>query len=207
MKIQVTFDVYDIDKALDIAAQIHDHVHFFQVSTLLLYRYGIKAIEAFKQRFPDKPIIADTKIVYRAKEIVQIMSTAQADWVTVMAGTQKDIIQSVCNAAYNAKMKVMLDLLDSTAPGQSAMEAKIMGVNALLLHRTTEDKEPSLFAEKWEMIRGNTELPIFIAGAIDRDNIDYIISLQPEGIVLGSAIIKAENPVQEATFFATKIAK
>lgn len=207
MKIQVTFDVYDIDKALDIAAQVNEHVHSFQVSTLLLYKYGIKAIEAFKQRFPDKTIIADTKIVYRAKEVVHIMSGAQADWVTVMAGTQKDIIQSVCNAAYNAKMKVMLDLLDSTAPGQSAMEAKIMGVNALLLHRTTEDKEPSLFAEKWEMIRGNTELPIFIAGAIDRDNIDYIISLQPEGIVLGSAIIKAENPVQEATFFATKIAK
>ena len=82
------------------------------------------------------------------------------------------------------------------------MEAKTLGVHALLVHRLHEENDFQLFAEKWEMIRGNTPLPIFVSGAINRDNVHEFLRLQPDGLVIGSSIIQADNPAQEAAYFA-----
>jgi 3-hexulose-6-phosphate synthase len=205
MKLQISFDMSDLEKAIAIAVDIEPYVDIFEVGTLLLYQYGVRAIEAFVQRFPEKQILADTKIVDHAKEAIHIVAATQVHWISVMAGTHRDTLQAACTAAHESKIKIMLDLLDSNAPGQSAMEAKTIGVHALLVHRLHEEKDSQSFAEKWEMIRGNTTLPIFVSGAINRQNVHEFISLQPEGLVIGSAVIKAENPVQEAAYFASLI--
>jgi 3-hexulose-6-phosphate synthase len=205
MKLQISFDMSDLEKAIAIAIDIEPHIDTFEVGTLLLYQYGVRAIDAFVKQFPEKTILADTKIVDRAKEAIGIVSAAHVNWVSVMAGAHKDTLQAACTAAHEHKIKVLLDLLDSNAPGQSAMEAKTIGVHALLIHRLSEDKDSQSFAEKWEMIRGNTQLPIFVSGAINRQNIHEFIALQPEGLIIGSAVIKADNPAQEAAYFASLI--
>ena len=95
----------------------------------------------------------------------------------------------------------MLDLLDASTIGQSALEAKGLGVDGLLFH-TPHDEETSLtFLDKWDIIRGNTPLPIFISGKISRDIIDKFIAIKPDGIIIGKSIIDAENPGEEAAFF------
>ncbi len=202
MKLQVSFDITDLEQAISIAHKIEEHTDIFEVGTLLLYQYGVQSIERFVKEFPNKVIFADTKLVDRAREAIDMMARAQTHWISIMAGAHKDTLQAACTAAHNNNIKVMLDLLDSNAPGQAAMEAKTVGIHSLLIHRLHEETDFQLFAEKWEMIRGNTQLPIFVSGAIDRDNVHEFLQLQPDGLVIGSSIIQSDNPAEEAAYFA-----
>jgi 3-hexulose-6-phosphate synthase len=202
MKLQVSFDITDLEQAISIAHAIEEHTDIFEVGTLLLYQYGVQSIERFTKEFPNKVIFADTKLVDRAREAVTMMAHAQTHWISVMAGAHKDTLQAACTTAHNNNIKVMLDLLDSNAPGQAAMEAKTVGIHALLIHRLHEETDFQLFAEKWEMIRGNTPLPIFVSGAINRENVHEFLQLQPDGLVIGSSIIQADNPAEEAAYFS-----
>jgi 3-hexulose-6-phosphate synthase len=191
----------DLDKALDIATQVAPFTHIFEVGTLLIYAHGAQAIKRFKLQFPNKPILADTKLVDRGKDAATIFAHAGADWITVMAGTSKNVIYSICTTAHNLNMKVMLDLLDACSIAQSALEAKNLGIDALLFHQPSDDKELFVLADQWEMIKGNTTLPIFISAKIKRETIDDILNIGPDGIIVGKSIIDAEDPQKEAQFF------
>lgn len=205
MKFQVSFDLIDLHTSLDIAENIADYVDIFEVGTFLIYKHGIKAIEEFRNRFASKKIFADTKIVDRGNEVVTLFVNAGADWITVMAGTGKNVIHTACTTAHEFGKKVMLDLLDASSVGQSALEAKTLGVDALLFHQAYDAKETMTILDKWDMVKGNSELPIFVAAKINRDSIEDIIQLQPDGIIIGRSITQAPEPIKEVQYFAQLI--
>jgi len=203
MKIQVSFDTPDLEKALSIASMIEPYTDIFEIGSILLLRHGINAIEQFRKIFPDKVILADTKIIDRGKLIASLFAESGANWITVMSGTGEEVLHSTCSTAHSNGMLVMLDLLDSKSLGQSALEAKNLGADALLFHQAHDNGNESglSFLDAWDSVRGNTTLPIFISAKISRDNIETIRSLQPDGIIIGHSIIEAKNPVEEASFF------
>ncbi len=201
MKLQVSFDVTDLQHALQVASQVAPHVDILEVGTLLIYNHGSQAVTAFKKQFPDKTILADAKIADRAKDAITLLADAGADWITVIAGTGKQVIHTACTTANALNKKIMLDLLDSASVGQSALEAKNLGVDALLFHQPYDEKQSLIFLDKWEMIKGNTELPIFISANITRTTIDEITALKPAGIIIGQSITDAQQPEVEAAYF------
>ncbi len=201
MKLQVSFDIADLDKAIAIAHEIADQVDIIEIGLLLIYRYGLHAVEAFKKAFPEKELLVDLKLIYRGYDAVPMFAQAGADWVTVMAGASQNIIHATCNEAYKRNMKVMIDLLDSSSLGQSALEAKNIGASALIFYQPYDEKDALIFLDNWDMIRGNTDLPIFIAGKIKRTNVLDVIKVKPNGLIIGSSIVGAENPKAEVTFF------
>ncbi len=201
MKLQVSFDVPNLEDALQCATQVAPYCDVLEVGTLLIYHHGLEAVKKFKQSFPDKTILADTKIVDRGKQAAKLMSMANPDWITVVAGTSKNVIHATCTTAKSMGMKVMLDLLDTHVLGQSALEAKNLGVDALLFHEPSDEASSLVFLEKWDMVKGNTDLPIFISAKISRTNIEEIIKVRPDGIIIGTNICEAENPAQEAQFY------
>ena len=85
--------------------------------------------------------------------------------------------------------------------GQSALEAKNLGIDAILFHQAYDEKESLLFLNNLDMVQGNTNLPIFISARINRDNIDKIIETKPYGIIIGKSITESEDPAEEAKFY------
>lgn len=201
MKLQIAFDLTDLNKALTIAEQVQEYADILEIGSLLLYTHGITAITQFKEAFPHKLILADTKIADNTKEIVTLAAQAKADWITVLAGTTQSVIHNACVTARDFGKKVMLDLVDSSSFGQSALEAKSLGVDALLFHRPLEEDTLSYLSDNWEIVKGNTTLPIFISTRVTRENIASIAAFNSEGIIIGKAITDAENPAQEAEYF------
>ncbi len=201
MKLQISFDIIDLDKAIDIAVKVAKYADIIEIGTILLYKYGIKAIEDFRKKLPKESILADSKIIDRGKDVTNLILNAGADWVTVMSGTSKEVIHAVATTAHELNKKVMLDLVDSSSPGQSALEAKSLGIDAILFHQTYDEKQTLLFLDKWDMVKGNTQLPIFISARINRDTIEKILELKPDGVVIGKAITGSQNPEEEAKFF------
>lgn len=205
MKVQVAFDLIDLERCLVIARDVEEYADVFEVGTLLLYKYGERAVRTFKDTFPQKIILADAKIADRGKEATQLLVGAGADWVTVMAGVDRAVIHAVTQAAHDAGKRVMLDLLDASSLGQSALEAKSLGVDALIFHVAATEDTLS-FMERWDMVRGNTKLPVFIGGAMTRETIHTVIAAAPEGVVLSNCVVFADNPRAETQFFHKHIA-
>jgi 3-hexulose-6-phosphate synthase len=202
MKLQISFDNIELEKAILTCKLVKDYANIIEIGTSLILRYGIISIQKFRDKFPDITILADTKIIDRGTTITEMMINEGADWVTVMGGTTTHVIHTTAAAAERHKKYVMLDLLDSQSPGQSAMEANKLGIDAVLIHRHINDDD-LIFTDRWEMVRGNTDLPVFISTDTDKESIKKVISLNPDGIVIGKAITGAANPGQEAEFFAT----
>lgn len=201
MKIQISFDMTDLDKALEIATQIADYADILEIGTLLIYKNGIDAVKKFKELFNQKTILVDSKIVDRGKDAATLFAKADTDWITVMAGTSKDVIHTVCTTAHSFNKKVMLDLLDSSSPGQSALEARNLGVDALLFHQPYDTEESLLFLDNWDLIKGNSNLPIFVSAKIKRDTINEVIKVKPDGVIISKSVTTADDPREEAQFF------
>ncbi len=201
MKLQISFDGLDIDQNLHIARQVAQYADIIEIGTLPLFKHGICVVERFREAFPKAVIFADTKIVDRGRDTVSIFAQAGADWVSVMAGTSREVIHGVCSKAHDLGKKVSMDLLDAGTPGQEALEAKSLGVDVLLFHKPHESDPNLSFLEEWEMVRGNTTLPIYASAAVDRNTINHIVAVKPDGIVIGRAITESNDPATEAEFF------
>lgn len=85
MKLQVSFDIPDLDKALNIAHEIIDHVDIFELGLLLIYKHGIHAVETFRKAFPEKVLLVDLKLIARGYDAIPLFAQAGANWVTVLA--------------------------------------------------------------------------------------------------------------------------
>lgn len=200
MKLFISFNLLDLDKALIIAHEVRDYCDAFEIGPVLLVQYGASALQRFRNEFPQKTIMADTNIAEFEKEYVEIATKSGADWVTVLAGSSNNTIHNTCSAAHSAGKKVMLDLIDTLSAGQSAVDAKAFGLDALIMHNT-ETNNPFTLIDRWDLVRGNTTLPIFICNYVDRNNIGELIKLDPAGIIIGRAITHSANPREEANHF------
>jgi 3-hexulose-6-phosphate synthase len=207
MKLQIAFDLTNLQEALDIAADVEDCADILEVGSLLIYKHGDAAVHAFREKFPQKIILADCKIADRGKEASTIFAQAGTDWITVMAGTGRHVIHAVTNSAHELGKKVMLDLLDASSLGQSALDAKGLGVDAILFHKPADEDAQLTFLDRWDMVRQNTQLPVFVSAAIDHSNIHDVLAIKPSGIVIGKAITDASNPREEALFYRSVIGK
>ena len=207
MKLQISFDLIDLDKAIAVGSEVAQYADIIEVGTILIYHHGIEAVKRFRQAFPDKVILADTKIVDRGKEVAELFADAGADWITVMAGTSPQVIHATTTAAHSENVKVMLDLIDSDSVGQSALEAKNLGADALLFHQPYTETESLVFLDKWDMIKGNSSLPIFVSAKINRDNVDKIVALKPDVIIVGVGITDSQDSAAEAQYFAELVGK
>jgi 3-hexulose-6-phosphate synthase len=197
MKFQLALDTTDLDQALMLAAALHEQLDIIEVGPLLMYAHGIKALTALRSVVPQMPLLADMKIVDRGKDISQLAFQSGADWVTVLAGTGKSVIHVTTTTAHNLGKRIMLDLIDASSPGQSALEALSLGVDALLFHKPADDDDGNLsFLDNWDMVRSNTKLPIFIAAPISSESASTILSLNPDGIVIDTAMVVGPNPGQ-----------
>jgi len=198
MKLQISFDIPSLEKALEISSSIAEYADIIEIGSMLIYNHGTQAIKQFREHFPEKILLADTKIADHGKEAVELFANAGADWVTVMSGTSPHVIHAATTAAHSSNVKVLLDLIDSESLGQSAMEAKNMGADALLFHQPYSEQESLAFLDKWDMIKGNTALPIFVSAKINRENIDMVISLKPDTIIVHAESV---DNISEIEFF------
>lgn len=201
MKLQISYNLPDLNQALEIAQHTAEFADIIGIGSLLLFKEGIKAVKIFKSTFPNKEIFAEAKLIEKAPDTVTMLAQAGASYISVLAGALHSTIKKSVETAKLFDAKIALDLLDAHSIGQSAHDAKTMGVDMLIINRLPHKPEEALEIEsEWHSARENTNLPIFITGKIDKSNIQQIIDLKPQGIMVGSAITRASSPKQEAHY-------
>ena len=201
MKLQISFDFIDLEKAIQIAKEVEPFADILEIGSPLIYMHGINAIKTFKQNFPNKEIFADIKLVDRVEPTIKEYCKAGTTCISILAGTTNNVIQNATKVAHENKCQIALDLIGSDSMGQSAMDSQALDIDKIIFHSPHESRSLETLLEKWENVKGNTKTPIFIAGIIKKDNIEKVLALKPYGIVVGSAITQSENPAKEAEYF------
>lgn len=204
MKFQISFDGLSLEENLAIARKVAPYSDMIEIGTLPILHNGTAAIEAFRKEFPKHTLFADTKIVDRGRDVASLFAKVGADWISVMGGTSNEVIHGACTKAHDLGKKVMLDILDVSSVAQAALDSRALGVDAIIFHQPFDKGESLVFLEEWNMVRGNTTLPIFVSAKIGRQNIDQILALKPDGVVIGRAVTESEDPTAEAQFFYDK---
>ena len=202
MKLLVAFNLLDLETALSIARSIEKQVDLFTVGPLLLYKYGVTAVERFKEAIPNVPLLVEAQLIERPQETVELFSDAGVQWISVMAGAGQKVITTACSTARDKGTKIIIDLADASSVGQSALDAKRFGASALSFHKPSIDDSRVPFIDRWHMVKGNTELPVFISAHISRENVGEILELESSGIIIGTSIVTKENPLEETIYFS-----
>jgi len=203
MKLYISFNMTNLAKAIEIAEQTAQQADILGIGHLLLLKEGIKAIELFRKTFPTKELFVESPIIEKGAESVTLFAQAGANYVSILAGAPLPTMKNAIETAQQMGVKIGLDLLDSESIGQSALDAKTIGAQFLVLQRADISEDTDEIENSWRNVRDNTTLPIFITGKINESNIAQVAQLKPYGIIIGSAITKADNPAQKAIFFKT----
>lgn len=201
MKLQISYNLLDLPKALDIATQTAEYASILGVGSLTLLQNGVKAINTFKEKFPTKEIFAEANIVERGDLSVKILAQAGATYISVLAGSSINSLKKATEASREYGAKIMINLIDAASLEQSATDAKTIGAHGIIFHLTSTIKETIGLEAAWQSVRGNTTLPIFVTGSITRENINHLVPHKPDVIMIGKAITQADKPTEEAQHF------
>lgn len=201
MKLFISLNHLHLTDAITCGQQIENFCDGFKIGSVLLMSHGMRAVETFKKRFPDKEILIDSRIADHEKELIQIAETAHCDWVTVLGATHPHIIKTACSHAHAQSIKVLLDLIGTPEPGQQALDAEKLGVDALLFSFIGTGNRIEITRDRWDLLRENTQLPIFVGTGITKENIDEVVRLKPDGVFIGGAVTEDSDPETAAGYF------
>ncbi|MCL5436358.1 MAG: orotidine 5'-phosphate decarboxylase [Candidatus Dependentiae bacterium] len=202
MKLYISLNHPQLSDAISCAQKIEGSCDGFAIGTVLLLKNGMRAVETFRKRFPNKELLCDCRISDHEQDIVKMVSVTGSDWATVIAPAHPHIIKEACMNAHALGLKIMLELLGNSGAGQYALDATELGVDALIFHLFSPNGAGETLSERWDLVRKNTKLPVFISTGISKKNIKEVLKLKPDGIIVGGAIVESEDPQTEAEYFS-----
>ena len=160
---------------------------------------GVRAVRAIKDRFPDKLVLADAKIMDAGGMESEIAFTSGADIVTVLGCADDATIVGAVAAAEKYGKWVMVDLINCADLTNRARQCQALGVHTLCVHAAvdTGNDAQSLFREL-AAIRDVVRCPLAIAGGISAETVSEAVSAGASIVVVGSAISRAQRPAEAA---------
>lgn len=200
MKLQIALDDLALDEALILVEKVKDYVDIIEIGTPFVYEYGMQAVRTMKEKFPDKEILADMKIMdagyYEAEEALK----AGADYVTVLGVTDNLTIQGCKEAAEKYGKEIVVDMICVASLEERIKKLEELGVHGLAVHTGTDQQAAGRtpLDDLKVMSAAAKSAKISVAGGIQADTVkDYAI-YKPDVLIVGGGICHAEDPVAAA---------
>jgi 3-hexulose-6-phosphate synthase/6-phospho-3-hexuloisomerase len=166
-----------------------------EVGTPLLKSEGAEAIRAMRKAFPDRTIVADMKTMDVGGFEVEIAVKAGADVVTVMGLADDATISESVLTARRYGAKVMVDLMNVPDKKARAIRSAELGAGYVCLHVGIDEQMHGRVSPT-ELVRGvvgAVSVPVAVAGGINQANVRDFVRAGASVIIVGGAIIKAED--------------
>ncbi|WHY90023.1 orotidine 5'-phosphate decarboxylase [Neobacillus cucumis] len=209
MKIQLALDRLEIQEAIQLTKLVEHSIDWIEVGTSLIKEFGMTSIKELKNVFPNKKIIADIKTIDNARYEFEMCFNAGADVATVMGVSPLVTIDTCFEVASQHNKQVMIDLLNTSEEQKSyLMKYK----DAIFCDHVSKDEQE----ENGKSQSGIRQTGMFkkhflktaVAGGITTDTLKSLKArLNPDVVIIGSAITKAGNPKEAAEKFKDLIVK
>ncbi len=201
-QLQLAADFLSIEEMLKITDLVYPNFDILEIGTPLIIEEGLSAVEAAKERYPDKKILADTKIM----DAGQIESASGfkrgSDIVTVLAAADDKTISDALEVAVKYGGQVLVDLINVSDPVLRAIELEKLGVQLVCLHTAYDRQEENIDpTAHLKAVRAAVNCTLAVAGGIKLENVADAIAAGADIVIVGGAINKHPKPKDTAADF------
>lgn len=199
MKLQLALDEHKLEDALNFAEQVADYVDIIEIGTPFVIDSGMEGVRRFKEKFSDKEILSDEKIMDGGYYEAQLGFEAGAEYVTVLGVSDLVTIQNCVKAAEDFNKQVVVDMICVENLPERIAELEEIGVHVLAVH-TGADVQAlgrTPLDDLKIMTQHAKKAKIAVAGGINSQTIQKYVGLNPDIVIVGSGITRSEDPVKE----------
>jgi len=200
MKLQLALDELKLNDALALAESIREYIDIIEIGTPFVIAEGMNAVRKFKELFPEKEILSDEKIMDGGYFESQLAFDAGAEYVTVLGVTDILTVKACLQAAHDHGRQLVADMICVDDMAQKIAALEDVGVHVLAVHTGADQQAAGRqpIEDLIVMKQHAKQAKIAVAGGINSQTIEKYVALAPDIIIVGSAITRAADPVEEA---------
>ena len=193
--LQVALDFVDLARALLLAEEaVAGGADWLEAGTPLIKSVGLDAVRRLKERFPEKTIVADLKIMDAGRTEVEVAAKAGAGVASVLAAASDTTIRECLEAGRQYGVKIVGDLINVPDPVKRAKELAAIGIDYLDVHTPIDVQMQGLspFATL-RAIAAAVETPLCVAGGITSETAAEAVASGARVVIVGGAVTKAPD--------------
>lgn len=200
MRLQLALDDISLPDALALVESVRRHVDIIEIGTPFLYDEGLAAVREFRRHFPEKTILADTKIMDAGEYEARQAFKAGADYVTVLGVTDNLTVKGCLAVAEEFGGTIVVDMICVPDMANRISQLEAIGVRALAVHTGVDQQAAGRtpIDDLRLMKAASRSSEIYVAGGITIATLPEYARLGADVIIIGSGIRHADNPVATA---------
>lgn len=200
MKLQIALDDISLENGLQLVEKVRNYVDIIEIGSPFIIDEGMHAVRAFRQKFPEKEILADTKIMDAGDYEAELTYRAGADYCTVLGVTDTRTVQGCLEAAKRYQKQVFVDMICVKNVEDRVRDLENVGVTCLGVHTGVDQQAMGRtpLQDLEQMKKASKHSQISVAGGIDAQTVQKYIDLGADIVIVGGGINHADDPVAAA---------
>lgn len=208
--LQLALDCSSMEEAIrDCQTGVVDAVDILECGYSLIAAEGARVVKVFREIYPDKPLLADLKIVDAGNKIGGMLLDGRPDFTTVLCACEPGTIKAVQEEAAKRGLdtKIQIELYGHWS-FDDVKTWKELGVSQLTLQHSG-DKPGGWTPDEIETLKKLCDCGIDVAatGSIGCDDLELFRGIPVSCFIFGRAIRGAKDPKVEALRIKAKMAE
>ncbi len=193
--LQLALDFIELDEAMRAALEAKDYIDWIEAGTPLIKSCGMKAVRSLREKFPNKTIVADMKIMDTGALEVRLAADSGADAITVMGASDLSTIQEAIAEGRRLGKRIIVDTI-GTDPIKIE-EIERMAPDYICPHVGIDQQRRGVRLE--DVVRTTkTKIPLAVGGGINSRTAPAFVEAGAKIIIVGNSITRAKDVRGEA---------
>jgi len=192
-KLQIALDLFSTEHALRVLAEVGEYADIIELGTPLMVAEGARVVKAVKEKYPEKIIFADIKVMDGGAEVPRSVVEAGCDMFSVLAASNDNTIKTAIAYAAKNNVKVLADMCAVKNMEARGKEVEAFGPDYICCH-VGYDIQASGVNPVEELKRlSAVKIPKAIAGGIKLSTFADAVNSDAEVIISGGGIYNQPN--------------
>ncbi len=192
-KLQVALDLFSEEKALEVLSKIGDYIDIIELGTPLMIAEGCRVIKSVKNKYPEKIVFADIKVMDGGNVIPRLAYEAGADMVSVLAVAEDQTIAATLKCAEEFNKAVLVDMCSVSDMALRGSQVDAMNPDYVCVHVGYDIQatgvDPVQELKKIKSIKAKKA----IAGGIKLENFEAAVNSDADVIIVGGGLYNQDD--------------